>query len=165
MRAVYLFFTLLIPIFYLLPLSIAPRQWAAPDVLLALSFAWAVRRMEYVPTLSILAAFFMSDLLLQRPLGLLTALALIGLEWAKGREGRHSETTFIAEWLTFGVMVVGILLGYRAIMLLVVAEPGPLHLAVIQAAGTIAIYPLVVLFSHFIIGVRRITPGEYDAFS
>ena len=164
MRGIYLGLAVLIPVYHLLPLSIAPAGWAPPDVLFALSYAWAVRRPDYVPTLALVIALLLADFLLQRPPGLWTALALIAIEWAKARERRQAENTLAVEWVTFGISVVLMVLTYRAVLLLTVTDAGPLFLSSMQALFTIMIYPLVVLTSHFIFGVRRSMPGDLDSF-
>lgn len=164
MRMVFLSLAVLIPVYHLLPLSAAPRQWAPPDVLFALSYAWAVRRPEFVPMIALAIALLLADFLLQRPPGLWTALCLIAIERAKTRERRQAENTFAVEWVTFGISMVLMMVLYRAILFVTVTDAGPLFLSSVKAVFTILIYPLVVLVSHFIFNVRRSQPGDLDAF-
>ena len=58
----------------LLPLDMLPARIAGPDIIVALSFAWVLRRPEYAPPLFIATILLMSDLLFQRPPGLWAAL-------------------------------------------------------------------------------------------
>lgn len=163
MRALFMAVALLVPLVHLMPLSPAPRQWAPPDIMLALIYAWAVRRPDFVPLPIVVLSVLLADFLLQRPPGLWTALVVIAVQWAKSRERRQQDPTLALEWTTFALTVVGLTLAYRAVLLVTLVPPGPLYLAAMQAAFTILIYPLVVLISHFILGVRRIAPGDLDS--
>ena len=139
MRSVYLGIALLIPLLHLLPLTVGPRAWAPPDLLFALTYAWAVRRPEYVPALAILLAVLLSDFLLQRPPGLWTAIVLVMIEWTKSRESRQVETTLVLEWMSFGLVVVAAILINRLVLLVSVTSTGAFSLAAIQAGATIGI--------------------------
>ena len=44
MRLAFVALALVVVFFHLLPLETVPRQWAPPDVLLAFTFAWVLRR-------------------------------------------------------------------------------------------------------------------------
>ena len=57
MRAVYLGLCIFVIFLHLLPLDTQPRAWAGPDLMLALTFAWTLRRAEYVPPLLVAAIF------------------------------------------------------------------------------------------------------------
>ena len=53
MRLGFVALALVIMFFHLLPLDTVPRRWAPPDLLVAFVFAWALRRPDYVPILSL----------------------------------------------------------------------------------------------------------------
>ncbi|SPF77854.1 rod shape-determining protein MreD [Pseudoprimorskyibacter insulae] len=163
MRLGYLLLSCVLIFCNLLPLDLMPTRWAGPDLLLAMTFAWALRRPDYVPALSIAAMFLLADLMFQRPPGLWAALALVATEWLKSRERRHRSLTFVIEWTSVTLLILAVAIGNRLLMLLVIAEPGPLFLAAMQAIMTIVLYPLVVLVSRFVFGVRRPTLGEMDS--
>ena len=69
MRAAFVGISLLIMFFHLLPLETTPRRWAAPDLLVCLCFAWALRRPDYVPALAVAGVMLLADLMFQRPPG------------------------------------------------------------------------------------------------
>jgi rod shape-determining protein MreD len=163
MRAVYLLIGFVIIFCHLLPLNLTPKSWAGPDLLLAVTFAWALRRPDYVPALAIAGLFLLADLLFQRPPGLLAALALLATEWLKSRERRHRSLTFAVEWSTVALFTVLVAIGYRLLMAIVILEPGPLFMAAMQTVMTILIYPLVVVVSRLVFRVRRPGLGEMDA--
>ena len=163
MRTTYVMLALVIFFFRLLPLDMTPPLWAGPDVLLALTFAWALRRPEYVPVLSVGLVMLLADLLFQRPPGLWAALAVVATGMMKSRARGLRDQTFAMEWLSVGIMIVGLVLGYRLIMSLAMVPQAPIGLTTIRAVMTVLIYPVVVAGSVFVFDVRKSTPGEVDA--
>ncbi|CUH77933.1 hypothetical protein [Tropicibacter naphthalenivorans] len=162
MRLAYCGLMLAIMFAHLMPLHIAPRGFAGPDLLVTFTFAWALRRPDYVPAMLIALMLLLADLLLQRPPGLWAVLVLMGAEWLKGK-GRHlRENTFAAEWLTFAATLLAITALYRVILSLLIVSPGTFFLSVMQYGLSVLAYPLVAGISYLVFGVRRSTPGEYD---
>lgn len=162
MRVLFILLTLLVLFFHLLPLNPAPSQWAGPDVLVAMVFAWAVRRPEYVPILLVAGVMLLADMMLQRPPGLWSVLVVCAVEWLKSRERRQRETTFVLEWLTFAGTLIVITILYRTVMMVLILAPGTITLSFVQVLMTIVIYPAVVGVSFFLFGVRRAAPGDMD---
>ncbi|MFP7569892.1 rod shape-determining protein MreD [Marivita sp. S2033] len=162
MRALFVLIALVILFFHLLPLDLSPSRWAAPDILVAMTFAWAVRRPDYVPILLIAIVMLLADMLLQRPPGLWSVLVVCAAEWLKSRDRRDRETTFVLEWLTFAGVLIVITALYRTVMMVLILAPGTLTLSVIQVAATVAFYPVVVGVSYVLFGVRRAAPGDVD---
>ncbi|MCI5109326.1 MAG: rod shape-determining protein MreD [Marivita sp.] len=162
MRALFVLVTLLVLFFHLLPLDPAPSRWAGPDVLVAMVFAWAVRRPEYVPILLVAGVMLLADLMLQRPPGLWSVLVVCAAEWLKSRERRQRETTFVLEWLTFAGTLIVITILYRTVMMILILAPGTLMLSLVQVMMTIFVYPAVVGVSYFLFGVRKSAPGDMD---
>jgi rod shape-determining protein MreD len=172
-RTIYVALWLVLIFLHLLPLEMArpsplssppllERIWAGPDWHLAITLAWVLRRPEYVPPLLIAATFLMSDLLLQRPPGLWAALALLGSETLRSRAPALRDLTFPMEWLNVGTTLIAMFLGYRIILGVMMVETGPLGLTIVQAITTIAVYPIVVLLSQLLLGVRKLAPGDID---
>ncbi|SDY40159.1 rod shape-determining protein MreD [Citreimonas salinaria] len=162
MRAVYPTLALLILFAQLLPMQAAPARIAGPDLLVALTFVWALRRPDYVPMLSIAAVMLLADLLTQRPPGLWAALVLLAAEWLKAQDRRVRGNTFFAEWLTVATALMVIAVIYRVVLGLLVPGPGTLAMHAIQYGMTLAAYPLVAAISHIAFGVRHSAPGEFD---
>ncbi|MDJ0823042.1 MAG: rod shape-determining protein MreD [Paracoccaceae bacterium] len=148
---------------HLLPLETTPRLFAGPDIVVALTFAWALRRPDYVPMVLVAAVMLLTDLLFQRPPGLWAALVLMATEWLKSRGGRMRDSTFAEEWLVVATALLVITVIYRLVLGVLIVSPGALLLSVIQFAMTVIAYPLVVAVSYLIFGVRHATPGDYDA--
>ncbi|MVO17201.1 rod shape-determining protein MreD [Parasedimentitalea huanghaiensis] len=162
MRITFPALALLIIFFHLLPLDTVPRRWAPPDVLVALALAWSLRRPDYVPTVILALTLLLADLMFQRPPGLLALLVLLGCEYLKPRALTHRDTGFAAEWFSVIVVLTCITIVNQLILALLGVEQAPLGLILIQMLLTIAAYPLVVLVSQSVFGVRRPTPSEAE---
>ena len=163
MRAGFVALVLVILFFYLLPLETTPRSWAGPNLILAFACAWGLRRPEYVPALILAGVFLLADLLLQRPPGLWAVLALIGVENLRSR-GRHlRDASFAAEWLSVSIIVALVIFGNRVLLSIAMLPTASLTLNLTELATTLLIYPLIVLITHGIMGVRKTAPGDLDA--
>ena len=162
MRSLYVLVCMLLLFIQLLPLDTVPKVWAAPELMLAVTFAWVLRRPEFAPATLIAAIFLLADLLLQRPPGLWAALVLIGGETLRARAPGLRDLTFPVEWLTVATTLVIMTLGYRVILGLTVVDQAPLGLSLIQLVMTMIAYPVVVLVTQTIFGVRKLAPGDVD---
>ncbi len=163
MRAAFLLLTLVILVFQLLPLETTARSWVGPDILLAFAFAWCLRRPEYVPALTLAVAFLLADLLLQRPPGLWSLLALIGCENLKSRGRSLRDAGFGVEWMTVTVILIALAVLNRLVLALALVDVPMLTLSLSELATTILIYPAIVAVTHWVMGVRKTAPGDLDA--
>lgn len=158
-RAVYVGLALALMLGALLPLNTMPRLWAAPDFLLALTFAWVVRRPDILPVWLIALVLLLSDFLFGRPPGLWTALVVIGSEMLRARAPTLRNLTFPAEWITVAAVTIAMVSLNRIALAAVLVPQAGFALAMIQLTATLAAYPLVVALSHSLLGVRKIAPG------
>jgi len=163
MRALYLGLCLGMIFLRLLPLDTLPRGWAGPDIILAITLAWSLRRPEFVPPLLIAAVFLLCDLLFHRPPGLWAALVLLGSQALRARAPDLRDLTFPVEWLSVATTLLVMTLGYRVILGILMVDQAPLGLSLTQMVTTLAAYPVVVLVSQSVLGVRKVAPGELDA--
>ncbi|SLN24372.1 hypothetical protein PEL8287_01114 [Roseovarius litorisediminis] len=163
MRSFYLLLCLIVVFMHLLPVNTVPRGWAGPDLVLALTFAWVVRRPEFVPPLLVALVFVLTDLLFQRPPGLWAALVLLGSETLRARAPGLRELAFPVEWLTVTTTLIAMTLAFRLILAILLVDQAPLWLSAMQLVMTLLAYPLVVWLSHAILGVRKLAPGDLDA--
>lgn len=162
MRILYPLLALVVLFVALLPLDLTPRHMAGPDVLVALTFAWASRRPEQVPMISVAGVMLLADFLLQRPPGLWAGLILIATEWLKSQERRLRDSTFADEMLTVAVTLLIVTLLYRAILSAVIVSPGALSLTAMQFAATLLAYPILTGILYVVFGLRRSAPGEFN---
>lgn len=133
-----------------------------PDLFLALTCAWVLRRPDYVPVLAIAAAFLVEDLLLGRPPGLWALVVVLGTEFLRARRTVMRDVGFLLEWaLVTGVLVAMLLAGRLLTAILMVPQPS-LGLSLVQLLATILTFPVVVALSHWAFGVRKPATGEVD---
>ncbi|MFT5615516.1 MAG: rod shape-determining protein MreD [Granulosicoccus sp.] len=163
MRGCFLALALLIMFFHLLPLDTIPRRWAPPDLLIAFVFAWALRRPDFVPILSIAAVMLMADLMFQRPPGLLALLVLMGTEYLRLRFAGLRDASFAGEWIAVCIVLVAIVVANRLVLAVLAVQQAALGLSLMQMLMTIAVYPLVVLITQSVFGVRTLAPSDTDA--
>ncbi|MDX1780776.1 MAG: rod shape-determining protein MreD [Thalassovita sp.] len=163
MRLAYVGLALAIIFFQLLPLETIPRRWTGPDLLILFTYAWAVRRPDYLPVIMLAVIFLLADLLFQRPPGLLAALTVLTCEALKRRSRSLRDQAFPVEWLTVSVMLILLMLGNRMILALLLIPQAPAGLTLIQLVMSILAYPLVAAASHVLFGVRRIAANDAEA--
>ncbi len=162
-RALFIALILLLAFVQLLPLGPGAGKLPGPDLTIALTFAWVLRRPSYVPVLLLMVLFLFLDMLLQRPPGLGAALVLLGSEILRARKDISRSLPFPIEWALV-TMVMLALVGLNQIVLsLVMLDRPPLGLDLLRALFSAATYPIVVLVSHFAFGVSAVAPNEADA--
>ncbi|QQA42351.1 rod shape-determining protein MreD [Pelagovum pacificum] len=162
-RGIYVAIVLFLIFVHLLPLDTMTRTWAPPDMMLAVTFAWAARRPDYVPALLIASAFVLTDILFHRPPGLWAGIVLIGSEVLRHRSPDLRAVAFPLEWLTVSLVVVGAVMANRLALALAMAPQAPLPLVMFQMVATVMVYPVVTLLSYYIAGVDRPAPGAVDS--
>lgn len=163
MRAAFVGLSVLVMFFHLLPLDTVPRRWAPPDLLVAFAFAWALRRPDYAPALSVAVVMLAADLMFQRPPGLMALLVVAGSEYLKNRAAALREASFAGEWLAVCLTLSAITLLNRLVLTVLAVDQAQLSLSLIQMVLTMLAYPLVVLATQSLMGVRKPAPGDADA--
>lgn len=162
MRMLYLALALAVIFANLIPLDFQPQVWTGPDLLVALTFAWALRRPEFVPALSVAVIVLLADLLLLRPPGLWAALMVMGTQALKNRARNLRDQPFMMEWLAVAGIFLVITLGNRLVLAVMMVPQAPLGLTVIHVVMTLICYPVVVMISQLVFGVRKSAPGDLD---
>lgn len=162
MRALYAALSVGIVFVNLLPISTVPPSWVGPDLYMALTFAFAARRPDYVPILLVAALALGMDLLFQRPPGLWAAITVLGVETLRNRAPALRDLTFLSEWAAVSSTLLVMTLTYRIILAVFMVDQAPLGLSLMQLAATLLVYPLVVLVAHAILGVRKRAPGDLE---
>ena len=161
-RALFLALAFIVIFARLLPLDTGPGKLPGPDLLVCLAFAWVLRRPDYVPVTLIAAVILLTDILFMRPLGLWTACVVLGAEFLRGREPFSRDLPFMLEWMVVSTVIAVMTVGYVLILALFVVDQPALGLTLIQMIATIAAYPLVVVFSARLLGLKKIPPGAVD---
>lgn len=159
-RLGFIFLSLVLILFQMLPLEITARRWAGPDLMIALAMAWTLRRPDATPVLLLAAIFLLADMLFHRPPGLWAALVVAGCEWLRSRAPSLRRQPFASEWLMVTFALVLVTFANRFALALSVTPMPPLSLVLIQLAMTALAYPIVVLISRFLFGIGAPRVGE-----
>ncbi|MEM7295578.1 MAG: rod shape-determining protein MreD [Pseudomonadota bacterium] len=138
----------------LLPLNVLPRNYAGPDVLLALTRAWVIRKPEHLPFLVIAAVMLLADLLLQRPPGLWAALVLLGSQVLRHRAEPLRDAGFGTELLFAALTILGVFAGYTLITALAFLPQPAASLSLSALAGTLLAYPACALSLRYAYSTR-----------
>lgn len=163
MRGMFSGIALVVIFFQLLPLETLPRKWAPPDLIMGFAFVWSLRRPDFVPAFLLAAVLLLTDLLFHRPPGLLALLVVLACEVLKSRVFAQRETTFAAEWFEVALAVAAVTALDRILLNITGVAQAALTLTLIQMIMTIAAYPILVIISQSVFGVRKLTPVEADA--
>lgn len=132
----------------ILPLDTLPQGWPGPDLLLALTFAWVIRRPDYVPAPLIATVFLLEDMLSQRPPGLWAALVLLGSEFLRGRIALLRGRPFLAEWAMVAAVGAGMMLAQRLVLATLFVPQAGLGAEVVRLLATLALYPPLAFLSR-----------------
>jgi rod shape-determining protein MreD len=146
----------------ILPIDISPGGLPGPDLVLALTMAWVLRRPAHLPALAIALVWLVEDLLLLRPPGLWALMVLAGTEFLRARHAVVREISFLLEWMMVAGVFAAMTLGYRLVLAIVMVPQDPLDLSLLKLGFTVASYPVMVLLLHFVFRVRKPATGEVD---
>lgn len=149
-------------VLHLLPLGSIEGEWPAPDLLLALTLAWVVRRPVHLPAPAIALVFLAEDLFLMRPPGLMALAVLLGSEFLRRRQSVVRELNLALEWALAAAVMSAIWLGTRLVRAIVMIPNDPFDLSLLGLAVTILCYPLVVWVLQGVLRVRKPAMGEVD---
>ena len=155
MWLLYLTLSAVILFFQLIPLHFVPSNFVGPDFLMAITFAWTIRRPEFVPTPLVAVAYLLADFLLQRPPGLLSLLVILGCKLIKTQSMRLRTGSFTNEWIFVGCVISTVILFFWIIQALVGLNQAPIDLNLVTITVTFLIYPLIVIISHMFFMVRK----------
>ena len=162
-RALYVLVSLVVIGAGLLPLGDGTAGLPGPDLTVVIAYAWVLRRPDYVPPLLLAVVILLADAFALRPLGLWTALVVIGAEFLRTREALLRDLPFLAEWALVTVVLLALTLTYWAVQtVFMVVQPG-LGQLLLRALASAIVYPAVVAISAMVFGLRRVAPGEVDS--
>jgi len=146
----------------LLPLGPMFGSIPGPDLSMCLLFAFVLRRPDYVPLGLVLVMVFVADALLMRPLGLWTLIMLVATEFLRRSVVQTEALTPAEEFGQILPVMLACFIAERLILLALLAEPPVFFSQVVHVGMTLVFYPIIVLFTHSVLGVRRLQPGEVD---
>ena len=153
-RALFVSLALFAILAAILPLGLYADALIMPDILMAMTFAWVIRRPETAPYVLVFLMALFADVMLMRPLGLWAMLTLLTAEFARSQRKPLREQMFVMEWVIFG-FVFAIAVGASMMMLKLTFTPGPsVDLMLNHMVSTILIYPPVAGILHFVFRIR-----------
>ena len=160
MRIAFVVLVVVILFFHMLPLQTATGGWIWPDLILAFALAWSVRRPDYVPLGLLAGCFLLADLLLQRPPGLWAVLTLVACARLQLQARSLRDASLAAEFMSAAAWIVGVGLGYRLVLAVLLVDMPSLAPALLQIVITVMAYPMVAIITHTLMGVRKATPHD-----
>ena len=160
LRTVFVALVFLILLRALLPIRLDPPAIPGPDLLVCLIFAWVWRRPDVMSVWLIVLCMLLADFLFQRPPGLWTALVLVGSESLRRQTMREGEKTLAFEFGVVALVITSMILMQRIILFVLLVPQPPLGAMLLHLLTTLAIYPLVVVFSVYIVGVRPLPQDD-----
>jgi rod shape-determining protein MreD len=163
-RALFAVLALALLFLRLLPLGSVAGAWPGPDLLMCLTFAWVLRRPDYVPLVLIALVVLLEDLLLMRPPGLWAALMVLGAEFLRNRTSLTRELSFVVEWVLVAGVMAAVVMGNRLVLAVTMLDQPSLGQTIIQLVASVLCYPVVVFLSRLAFGVRKPAAGEIDAY-
>ncbi|HBN31065.1 MAG TPA: hypothetical protein DD416_07545 [Rhodobacteraceae bacterium] len=159
-RLAYLICATLLLFGAMIPLQFTPSTIPRPDVTLCLTLAIVLRRPEFAPVWLVGGIFFLDDILLNRPLGLWTAIAVLSCEGIRSQEYRFRDLIFPFEWVfVAGVMLLALLVNRLILSLSFVPVTG-FGFVMLHFFVTVAAYPFVVFFCGYVLRIRKVTPDQ-----
>jgi rod shape-determining protein MreD len=161
-RTVFVAIALLVVFVRLLPLGDGVGGVPGPDLLVAITLAWAARRPDYVPVALVALVMLLADFLFMRPPGLWAAITVLGVEFLRNRESAFRDLPFLVEWGLVAALLLAMTLANAFVLLVLMVDQPTLGLTLMKLIATILAYPLVVAVTVFALGLRRAAPGEVD---
>ncbi|MEO1239624.1 MAG: rod shape-determining protein MreD [Pseudomonadota bacterium] len=164
-RALYVVAVLVIAVVLLLPLGTGAGRLPGPDVIVALTIAWAMRQPGHLPIVVLAATLLAADFLLMRPPGLLAVITVLAVEVIRAREESWRDLQFLNSWAIGAALITGIFV-INAICLAIFLVPQPsLGQTLIRLVLTLMIYPAAMGAVVYVFGVRHVTerPGTTGA--
>lgn len=126
----------------LIPFDAADDGWPGPDLVLALTLAWVVRRPAGAPFWAVAALGMAADLALARPVGLGALALLLAAEVLRPRAALLRAGWFVAEWAAVAALGAATLVAMNLALAAAFLDPLPLGLLARQAATTALAYPV-----------------------
>ncbi|MEL6609038.1 MAG: rod shape-determining protein MreD [Pseudomonadota bacterium] len=161
-QTAYVAFAMVILLAHLVPLETTPRSLIAPDILLAMTLAWATLRPEALLIVVVGVMFLLADLLLQRPPGLWPALVIIAVEILRARSDDLRDAGFFAEWAWVSVVIVTLFVANMILSVILLPYELSEGLQLLQMAFTLLVYPLAAGLLRLMFGTQRTATGTVD---
>ncbi len=153
----YMILSFLIISIQILPLPIIQQEILWPDLLFLATSSWLIRRPNDLPMFIIFLIHILSDVILLRPIGLWSGLSLVVFVFINWRISRTKAIFKFGQELVFVMSLSTLLIITNMLFHYIfrIINP-PLTMILLQLTFTLIIYPLVIFFLHYVIGVRHV---------
>jgi rod shape-determining protein MreD len=101
-------------------------------------------------------------MMLHRGPGLQAALVVTAAAWLKLTWSYNPDMSPLREWMIVALAIVGVMLATRFFLIVFFVPLPSLGLHLSQMFMTILIYPVVAVFSHFMLGLRSFGSTDPD---
>ena len=154
-RALYVLAVLLVVLLLVLPIGTGGGRLPGPDIIVALTVAWAMRQPDHVPVVILAATLLMADLMLMRPPGLLAAIVVVAVEVIRARQDTWRDLPFLAEWAIAATLLAAVTMIYSICQAVFFVPQPPLGQTLIRLILTVLVYPAVLAAILYVFGVRH----------
>ena len=144
LKLTYLLIIMLEVLFQTLPTHTSLYQFYMPDILLVITFVWIMRRPDVMDPILITLAFLFADMILQRPPGIWTLIALCATMFLRSRSMYFKEIIFFYEWLIIAIVIIFSFTAHHFVLILTFLPTHNLKLLAMQAFLTIMLYPIFI---------------------
>lgn len=152
----YVLLSFIIILVQILPLPIIQQEIPWPDLIFLFTIGWLVRKPNQLPIIIIFMVHLISDILLLKPIGLWSGLCLIVFVFVKWRVDRTKTIFKFGQELVFVMTLLSlVLMTHLTLQYMFKILNPPFMMILLQMTFTLLIYPLVMGFLHFILGVRH----------
>jgi len=156
----YLLICFFILSFQLLPMRIVHQEVLWPNLMYLVTVGWLIRKPSYLPVILILFAHIISDIVLLKPLGLWSAISLIGYEFLRWRSLSQGRLKLGQELVLVTSVLILLTFLQIGVELIFKIESPPIEMILLQLTFTLLIYPVVIFMLHSILRVRYFERSE-----
>lgn len=160
-RFALILFAAVVMFYHLIPFTLVPSAFPAPDILFCAICALIIRRPETVPFWIIGLIYFGFDIFQMKPLGVWTACVLIATEVLRGNRDAFRENLFPFEWLSVSLIFFLTLAANRTLWTISFIPKPPISDMFWELVFTVLAYPVVLFVITYILRIRKPAVGEF----
>lgn len=161
-RCLFVGLCMVVIFFKMLPLSTIPGRLPGPDLLFCLTAVWIMRRPKWAPVGLIVLMHLVADILFLRPIGLWSAISLLGYEYMRSQAEGGTEISPPLE-IGLAAATFAVMAGLNGLVQYVLGLPQPsFGVTGLHVIMTVVAYPFVIAVSVYLLRVRRARPTDLD---
>ena len=130
------------------------------DLIYFITVAWLFLKPSHLPVILILFVHIISEILLLMPLGLWSALSLMGYEFLRWRSLSQGRLKLGQELLLINIVLILLTFVQIGIEFIFKIKSPPIGMILLQLTFSLLIYPIVIFVLHSILRVRHSERSE-----